>query len=328
MGSKRKRLGLLLLHWLPALAAAERSHLVVTLGVFSMAGEHSMRALLRTTWMASPLACKSVPLEPRRNATALTAAAPQPVQDSTCVAHPLFVLGRAVEPETSAATRAALAAELEQHGDLLLLDSRENMDEGKIFDWFRLAPALYPGSDYIGRVDSDTYLDLRALLAQVQASPVEPFLCYGFALDSRTLQGIAWGTPTQRWFLSGEFVLMGRGLAAWLARQNLTRADTHGPSHTDDLLFGRYLTRHDGNGHTTVFRTCYRRWVSLHAGLTPERRRRCPFTHRLKSEEAQQAQHIVTMQDRGAITAADVLLLMAATGLLVAGVRTLRVRRR
>nr|KAJ3421057.1 hypothetical protein HK105_004605 [Polyrhizophydium stewartii] len=80
-----------------------------------------------------------------------------------------FVVGRPKEPEL------ALQAEFEQsaHGDMLVLDCDENMNDGKTFTYFTHIGRAFKSGDFrfVMKADDDAWLDLRNLAAWLRTMP-------------------------------------------------------------------------------------------------------------------------------------------------------------
>ena len=66
---------------------------------------------------------------------------------------------------------AALQVEIANHGDMLVLDTPENMNDGKTFSFFQHAGMTdhrqVPPWDYVMKVDDDSYIDLPKLIETI-----------------------------------------------------------------------------------------------------------------------------------------------------------------
>lgn len=76
-------------------------------------------------------------------------------------------------------TMKTLSDEQDELGDLVLLDIKENMNEGKSFAWFKHAVDRYPSAKFIGKSDVDAFLHPRNLAVQLARLPNTELL-YGF----------------------------------------------------------------------------------------------------------------------------------------------------
>ena len=65
-----------------------------------------------------------------------------------------FVIGNQAEP----AKLEDLHREQELHGDIVVLDEPENMNEGKSIAYFRWATETYPGAGFVMKADDDVYV--------------------------------------------------------------------------------------------------------------------------------------------------------------------------
>ena len=75
---------------------------------------------------------------------------------------------------------AALLREQAQHGDLLLLDTRENINDGKTLAYLSHVARSLPGGPhaplFIGKADTDTFLHVDNLVKKLAALAARPFL--------------------------------------------------------------------------------------------------------------------------------------------------------
>uniref|UniRef100_A0A7S1QHT4 Hexosyltransferase n=1 Tax=Alexandrium catenella TaxID=2925 RepID=A0A7S1QHT4_ALECA len=106
------------------------------IGVFSMAGttEQPFRDVVRATWMSQPGVCKL---------------APQPLRG--CSVYVAFVLGNDGHQDRS-------------ERDLVILDTFENMNEGKSRSWFHTAATEHPWATHVMKLDLDAYPRLPYIL--------------------------------------------------------------------------------------------------------------------------------------------------------------------
>uniref|UniRef100_A0ACD5YHS6 Uncharacterized protein n=1 Tax=Avena sativa TaxID=4498 RepID=A0ACD5YHS6_AVESA len=127
---------------------------------------------------------------------------------------------------------ALVALEIMAHGDILVLDCAENMNDGKTYAYFSSVPRLFAGApyDYVMKTDDDTYLRVPALVEELRGKPREDvYLGYGFNMS---------GDPML--FMHGMGYVMSWDLVSWVAsaEEILARNDTVGP---EDLMLGKWV---------------------------------------------------------------------------------------
>ncbi|ORY72612.1 hypothetical protein BCR35DRAFT_354380 [Leucosporidium creatinivorum] len=169
----------------------------VFVGVFSVDASVERRNLIRMTW-----AKHSKPIDPRTG---------RPTNDIQVK----FVLGR---PRKSYAKRVAL--EMEMHNDIIVLDTEENMNKGKTFEYFKWAadnatvPMYYrkegegevgvgfKKADYVVKADEDSFIVLSELERHLRITPRE-----------RTY----WGYLVRNLFMAGEVYALSSDLVSYVA---------------------------------------------------------------------------------------------------------------
>ena len=128
--------------------------------------------------------------------------------------------------------RVLVSLEAARHGDILVLNCTENMNDGKTHEYFSSVPRLFADApyDYVMRTDDDTYLRVAAMAAELRSKPRDDvYLGYGFAVGDDPMQ-----------FMHGMGYIVSWGIASWVSTNEdiLRHNDTHGP---EDLLFGKWL---------------------------------------------------------------------------------------
>ncbi|CAL5096138.1 unnamed protein product [Urochloa decumbens] len=137
-----------------------------------------------------------------------------------------------------------VALEIMLHGDIIVLDCAENMDNGKTYTFFStVARAFSSGSgagattrpsryDYVMKADDDTYLRLPALAASLRgASRVDAYYGLQMPCDRENFYPF----PP---FMSGMGYALSWDLVAWVASSDLARREQDGP---EDMWTGRWL---------------------------------------------------------------------------------------
>ncbi|EEE57934.1 hypothetical protein OsJ_08641 [Oryza sativa Japonica Group] len=154
----------------------------------------------------------------------------------------LGVVTRAEMYELRALLRLALAREEDAvlvsleiiaHGDVVVLNCTENMDDGKTHSYFSSLPALFADApyDYVGKIDDDSYYRLASLADTLRDKPRRD-LYHGFPAPCHA-------DPRSQ-FMSGMGYIVSWDVAAWVAATEALRGDVKGP---EDEVFGRWLRR-------------------------------------------------------------------------------------
>ena len=180
--------------------AAEFSLLV---GVLTVPGRRERRDILRTAYALQP-------------------AAPAARVDVR------FVFCSVTDPVEA----ALVAVEARRHGDVLVLDCAENMNDGKTHAYLSSVPRLFASApyDYVMKTDDDTYLRVAALVAELRPRPRDDvYLGYGFPVGDDPMP-----------FMHGMGYVVSWDVARWVSANDdiLRHNDTHGP---EDLLVGKWL---------------------------------------------------------------------------------------
>ncbi|CAM0951478.1 unnamed protein product [Alopecurus aequalis] len=128
--------------------------------------------------------------------------------------------------------RVLVALEAARHGDILVLNCTENMNDGKTHEYFSSVPRTFAETpyDYVMKTDDDTYLRVAAMAEELRSKPRDDvYLGYGFAVGDDPMQ-----------FMHGMGYLVSWDIASWVSTNEdiLRHNDTHGP---EDLLFGKWL---------------------------------------------------------------------------------------
>ncbi|CAN6204530.1 unnamed protein product [Urochloa humidicola] len=127
---------------------------------------------------------------------------------------------------------ALVAVEARRHGDILVLNCTENMNDGKTHAYLSAVPRLFASSpyDYVMKTDDDTYLRVAAMAEELRGKPREDvYLGHGFAVGDDPMP-----------FMHGMGYVVSWDVARWVSENTeiLRHNDTHGP---EDLLVGKWL---------------------------------------------------------------------------------------
>jgi hypothetical protein len=180
----------------------------VLLGVLTTAWSYERRALLRLAYALQP--------PPSRAAIDV-----------------LFVLCRVVSEED----RVLVALEIIAHGDIVVLNCTENMNDGKTHAYFSAVPLIFGADhyDYVGKVDDDALYRLAALADTLRAKPRRD-LYHGFLVPCGMVVD-----PHAEWqFMAGYGYIVSWDVAAWISENAELRNDTRG---VEDKVFRGWLWR-------------------------------------------------------------------------------------
>ncbi|GJM98786.1 hypothetical protein PR202_ga15825 [Eleusine coracana subsp. coracana] len=127
---------------------------------------------------------------------------------------------------------ALLALEIQHHGDVLVLNCTENMNDGKTYAYLSSVSRLFASSpyDYVMKTDDDTYVRVPALVDELRGKPRDDvYLGYGYPMGGQPMP-----------FMHGMGYVVSWDVATWVATAGeiLERNDTLGP---EDLMVGKWL---------------------------------------------------------------------------------------
>ncbi|XP_047046276.1 beta-1,3-galactosyltransferase pvg3-like [Lolium rigidum] len=125
-----------------------------------------------------------------------------------------------------------VSLEAAHHGDIIVLDCTENMNNGKTYAYFSSVPRIFADApyDYVMKTDDDAYLRVPALVEELRGKPRDDvYLGWGFNMS---------GDPML--FMHGMGYVMSWDLVSWVAtaEEILERNDTVGP---EDLMLGKWV---------------------------------------------------------------------------------------
>ncbi|KAL5131297.1 hypothetical protein HKD37_12G034209 [Glycine soja] len=131
--------------------------------------------------------------------------------------------------------KVLVALEIMRYGDIIILDCKENMNNGKTLTYFSSLPEMlndtassYPPYHYMMKTDDDTYLRLNILVQSLKPLSRED-LYYGYVIPCRSID------PFVR-YMSGMGYL-------WIRNSDIPRK-FEGP---EDKVFGEWM-REGGKG--------------------------------------------------------------------------------
>ncbi|KAL5205533.1 hypothetical protein ABZP36_033742 [Zizania latifolia] len=125
-----------------------------------------------------------------------------------------------------------VALEAMRHGDIVVLNCTENMNDGKTYAYLSSMPRLFASApyDYVMKTDDDTYLRVARLVDELRHKPRDDvYLGYGYAMGGQPMP-----------FMHGMGYVVSWDVATWVstAEEILARNDTEGP---EDLMVGKWL---------------------------------------------------------------------------------------
>uniref|UniRef100_A0A0E0DUJ1 Hexosyltransferase n=1 Tax=Oryza meridionalis TaxID=40149 RepID=A0A0E0DUJ1_9ORYZ len=135
---------------------------------------------------------------------------------------------------TSPVDAVLVSLEAIRHGDIIVLDCAENMDNGKTYTFFSTAARAFnaSGYDYVMKADDDTYLRLAALVESLRgAARRDAYYGLQMPCDRENFYPF----PP---FMSGMGYALSWDLVQWVATAEESRRDHVGP---EDMWTGRWL---------------------------------------------------------------------------------------
>jgi Galactosyltransferase len=211
----------------------------IVVGIFCTAREKQARMAIRETWTNSTLVCTHIDSQRRTSAF--------------CRIIYVFVIGH---------SEYDVDEEIESHGDLLLLEGVENMNEGKTYDFFRAVFNLHPGIMYFAKTDADTYVNATSLVSSL-LTHTSPYVYFGHE-NSFFSCGGADSCPRDWQYMSGQFYALGNAIVRWL----VANSHLHHRYGHEDLEIGRTIQQFSG---PLLYYPCNRRGIQ------------CPFVHNVKN---------------------------------------------
>ncbi|CAL4967343.1 unnamed protein product [Urochloa decumbens] len=176
----------------------------VLIGIVTVPGAYERRSLLRLAYSLQP----------------------RPVR---AVVDVRFVLCTVDKEED----RILVSLEIIAHGDILVLDCAENMNDGKTYAYFSAVPRLFAESpyDYVGKTDDDTYYRVASLADSLRGKARRDAY-HGY------LTPCHWRPEKQ--YMSGMGYVVSWDVAEWIAATPALRDD-----HDDweDVNFGGWLRK-------------------------------------------------------------------------------------
>ncbi|CAE8688778.1 unnamed protein product [Polarella glacialis] len=214
----------------------------LVIAVFSRREDGAFRDVIRKTWMNQSGAC---------------------------------ALAKGIKPDCSVYVTFAIAGgskEVKFDEDMLVLDTPENMNDGKSFHYFQASSKMFPWATHIAKCDMDVYPYLRSIVRNIESPPdgtptgCEAFL--GRPMSHDECGGAKWcprkGCKFRQndflkygekqggcWnYMSGGLYIMTRSLAS--AISGPTGWWAHNSHGIEDLTAGRAVTYYAREHHVCV----------------------------------------------------------------------------
>ncbi|KAG5541431.1 hypothetical protein RHGRI_021301 [Rhododendron griersonianum] len=153
------------------------------------------------------------------------------------------VLGAKVEVKfvfcnlTTRDQKVLVALEIMRYDDIMILDCKENMNEGKTYTYFSSLPGMlneenkpYPPYHYVLKSDDDTYFRLANLVESLRVLPRED-LYYGFVIPCESMD------PFNQ-YMSGMGYLVSWDIVEWIRVSDIPKSRLEGP---EDMVLGEWL---------------------------------------------------------------------------------------
>ncbi|EPS62703.1 hypothetical protein M569_12085, partial [Genlisea aurea] len=138
--------------------------------------------------------------------------------------------------------RVLVLLEIIRYNDIIIMDCRENMEDGKTYTYFSSLPRLlasystHPPYHYVAKVDDDTYVRLQNLVDSLNPLPRYD-VYYGFRANRPEAP-----------FMTGPCYLVSWDIVEWISISDIPRNNSKGP---EDLIFGEWMR--DGNRGKNYF---------------------------------------------------------------------------
>nr|GMC66833.1 hydroxyproline O-galactosyltransferase GALT3 [Ipomoea batatas] len=139
---------------------------------------------------------------------------------------------------TKADQRILVALEIMRYNDIIVLDCKENMDNGKTHAYFSTLPEIFSGNGaspsppyhYAMKADDDTYLRLENLVESLRPLPRQD-LYFGYVIPCPSMDPFVH-------YMSGMGYLISWDLAEWIRDSEIPKKNMVGP---EDKILGEWL---------------------------------------------------------------------------------------
>ena len=134
--------------------------------------------------------------------------------------------------------KVLVALEIMRYDDIMILNCKENMNNGKTLTYFSSLPEIFNGTEegpyppyhYVMKADDDTYFRLNSLVESLKPLPRED-LYYGYVIPCRSMDPFVH-------YMSGMGYLVSWDIVEWIRVSDIPRREFEGP---EDKVFGGWM---------------------------------------------------------------------------------------
>ncbi|CAN1329720.1 hypothetical protein LINPERPRIM_LOCUS34737 [Linum perenne] len=138
--------------------------------------------------------------------------------------------------------RVLVALEIMRYDDIIILNCKENMNNGKTYTFFSSLPEIFsdkekissssPPYHYVMKTDDDTYFRFETLVSSLTPLPRED-LYYGFVIPCSSMNPF----PN---YMSGMGYMVSWDIVEWIKDSEIPRGHFEGP---EDKVFGEWMKK-------------------------------------------------------------------------------------
>nr|XP_027069843.1 hydroxyproline O-galactosyltransferase GALT3-like [Coffea arabica] len=133
--------------------------------------------------------------------------------------------------------KVLVALEIMRYNDIIILNCRENMNQGKTYTYFSSLPEMlnntdgpFPPYHYVMKADDDSYFRLENLVESLRPLPRED-LYYGYVIPCPSMDPFVH-------YMSGMGYLVSWDIVEWIKESDIPLKHLEGP---EDKVFGEWL---------------------------------------------------------------------------------------
>ncbi|XP_027066838.2 beta-1,3-galactosyltransferase pvg3 [Coffea arabica] len=133
--------------------------------------------------------------------------------------------------------KVLVALEIMRYNDIIILNCRENMNQGKTYTYFSSLPEMlnntdgpFPPYHYVMKADDDSYFRLENLVESLRPLPRED-LYYGYVIPCPSMDPFVQ-------YMSGMGYLVSWDIVEWIKESDIPLKHLEGP---EDKVFGEWL---------------------------------------------------------------------------------------
>ncbi|KAH7544646.1 uncharacterized protein LOC107409929 [Ziziphus jujuba] len=179
--------------------------------------------------------------------------------------------------------KVLVALEIMRYNDIIILDCKENMNQGKTYTYFSSLPYMlkdedgsvpYPPYHYVMKGDDDVYFRLQNLVDSLRPLPRDD-LYYGYVIPCPSMDPFVH-------YMSGMGYLISWDIVEWIGESEIPKKGLSGP---EDKVFGEWLREgHRGKNRYNAKWSMYN-YPEPHTGCTHELWPDTIAVHLLKNQE-------------------------------------------